>query len=147
MKFWNNAAHAVSWAFGHHETKIRFLLAGGFNTIFGLAFYPLLMWTFGPHGLNYMVALIISQVICVIVAFVTQKTMVFRTRGNVISEMIKFSSFYMIYFVFVAAFLAIVVEIFHVNPILGQFCLSLAVIFISYFWHSRITFKHSKAQL
>lgn len=141
MSVWNAAVRMAVDRVRRHETKARFVLAGGFNTAFGLAVYPLLMWTFGHKGLNYMVALPIAQVASLCVAYMTQKTLVFRTKGNYFTEFIKFSAFYMGNFFIVAIILPILVEIFHQNPIFAQFILSLGVIFVSYFWHSRVTFR------
>ncbi len=141
MSSWNTALRMAVDLARRHETKARFVVAGGFNTAFGLAVYPLLMWTFGHKGLHYMVALPIAQIASLSVAYVTQKTLVFRTKGNYIREFIKFSAFYMGNFALIAIVLPILVEIFHQNPVISQFVLSLGIIFVSYFWHSRVTFK------
>ncbi len=128
-----------------HETKLRFLIAGGVNTAFGLAIYPVLMWTLGPRGLHYMAALVIAQIVSVLFAYGMQKLFVFRTRGDHGPELLKFSTFYLGYFVANAAALPFLVEIAHAKPVIAQFGLSLGVIAGSYFWHSRITFRdHGK---
>jgi putative flippase GtrA len=88
-----------------------------------------------------MVALPIAQVASLSVAYLTQKMLVFRTRGNYFREFIKFAAFYMGNFFIIAIILPVLVEIFHQNPIVAQFILSLGIIFVSYFWHSRVTFK------
>lgn len=124
-----------------HETKARFLVAGGINTVFGLAIYPALFLTVGRQGMHYMVVLVISQILSITFAYGTQKFLVFRTKGNYLSEIGRFSLFYLSYFAVNLLALPFLVEIVHIGPIVAQFIFSLAVIVSSYFWHSRITFR------
>ena len=124
-----------------HETKARFLVAGGMNTVFGLAIFPILMWTLGPLGVHYMAVLVICQIPSITFAYCTQKILVFRTKGNYLSEFRKFCLFYLYNFLINLAALPFLVEIVRVNPIVAQISYSLVVIVTSYFWHSRITFK------
>jgi putative flippase GtrA len=134
------ATDAARWV-RPHQTKARFLAAGALNTALGLAMFPTLMWTLGPRGFHYMVVLVISQVICVTFAYSTQKVLVFRTKGNYISEFGRFILFYVQLYLVNLAVLPFLVEIVHIRPIIAQFCFSVPVIVTSYFWHSRITFK------
>ncbi len=141
MTKWRSAVREAIRLVRAHETKVRFLAAGGLNTAFGLAIFPILMWTLGPRGLHYMVALIISQITSILLAYTTQKFLVFRTRGNYIVEFGKFAIFYLSYCLVNLAVLPLLVEIGRINPIVAQFCFSLLIIVTSYFWHSRVTFK------
>ena len=141
MPRWTPAMRAAERWIRPHETKARFLAAGAVNTAFGLGIFPVLMWTLGPRGLHYMGALAVSAITSVLLAYITQKTFVFRTKGNYISEFRKFLVFYLSYFAVNLVALPFLVEIVHIRPIIAQFCFSLAVIVTSYFWHSRITFK------
>jgi putative flippase GtrA len=123
-----------------HETKLRFLCAGGLNTLFGLAAFPVLMWTFSSEALHYLVILTIAQVLSVLFSFVTNKFLVFRTRGNYVAEFLKFGTFHGIYFLANLAILPLFVELLGIPPIWAQFAFAGGVIVTSYFWHSRITF-------
>lgn len=60
---------------------IRYLLAGGWNTLFGIGVYALLFRLFG-EAVNYLVLLIPANIIAVTGAFLTYKYIVFRTRGG-----------------------------------------------------------------
>jgi putative flippase GtrA len=71
---------------GQPGKKVRFLLAGLFNTILGLITYPALYFLTAPLKLHYLTILIISQVICVSIAFLTNKFLVFQSSGNVLLE-------------------------------------------------------------
>ncbi|MGN7292448.1 GtrA family protein [Rhizobium sp. SAFR-030] len=124
-----------------HDTKLRFLAAGGLNTLFGLATFPVLMWTLTSLAKHYLLVLTIAQVLSVCFSFLTSKFLVFRTSGNYLAEFGKFITFHAVYFLANLAALPVIVELLGVPPIWGQFAFAVAVIVTSYFWHSRITFQ------
>lgn len=124
-----------------HETKLRFLFAGGLNTLFGLAAFPILMWTFSSEAVHYLVILTIAQGLSVLFAFLTNKFLVFRTSGQYLAEFLKFGTFHAVYFLANLAILPLLVELLGLSPIWAQFAFAGAVIITSYFWHSRITFQ------
>lgn len=124
-----------------HETKVRFVLAGALNTVFGLAIYPLLMWVLAPRALHYLVVLTIAQSLGILFSFVTTKFLVFRTRGRYISEFGKFVTFHLGNFAVNLLALPILVEFAKIPPVWAQLFFSFVVIVSSYFWHSRITFR------
>ena len=126
------------------ERPFRFLLAGGLNTLVGLAFYPLLLWAVPILHTHYLIALGIAQAFCLCFAFVTYKLGVFRTRGNVLSEFFRFSSFYLINYALNWLALPLLVETGGVPPMIAQTGFTLLVIVGSYFWHSQLTFRQSE---
>lgn len=127
-----------------HRRKIDFLLVGGINTTIGLGAFPVLYFLAKPYKLHYMIVLVISQIFCVTVAFFTNKHLVFRTRGNYLSEYLKFSTFYSVYFVINLAVMPLMVEIAGMNPVISQVFISIGIIVSSYFWHSKVTFVSDK---
>lgn len=129
---------------GRHQTKVRFLLAGALNTAIGLAVYPALYFLAAPLRLHYLTILVISQVVCVTVAFLTNKFLVFRTSGNYLRESGKFVLFHLSYFLVNLAALPALVEFAGMNPVWAQTLFAVLVIVTSYFWHSRITFSSTK---
>src|SRR5579863_7087858 len=69
---------------------LRYLLVGGFNTIFGYAVFAVLNWLFlkiSPYG--YLYASGFGSVITISVAFLGLKWFVFKTRGNYLQEWIR----------------------------------------------------------
>jgi putative flippase GtrA len=69
---------------------VRYVLVGGFNTVFGYAVFALLNWLFrglGPY--NYMYAAVLANFIAISVAFLGYKWFVFRTRGNYLMEWLR----------------------------------------------------------
>jgi putative flippase GtrA len=68
----------------------RYIVVGGFNTVFGYGLFVLLTWSFkGLGSYNYMYAAVIANVIAISVAFLGYKWFVFRTRGNYLIEWIR----------------------------------------------------------
>lgn len=128
----------------NHHKKFRFLLAGAFNTAIGLALYPALYLALRPLGIGYIWVLVIAQIICVSISFISNKYFVFKTQGNVKLESLKFFIFHSFYLVINLIVLPIMVEIIKLNPIFAQTFFSIFIITTSYFWHNHITFKKSK---
>lgn len=121
--------------------KLRFLAAGALNTTFGLAIFPLLMWALGAIPRAYLIALVISHPTSIVFAYLTNKHLAFRTKGNFFSEFMKFSTFYLLNFAANLAILPICVEVLRLPPIPCQLAFAGIVMLTSYFWHSQITFR------
>ncbi len=74
---------------------VRYLVAGGWNTVFGYGVFALL--THALSGLipyAYMVAAVLANVLAITMAYVSYKLVVFRTKGNYLREYLRF---YVIY--------------------------------------------------
>jgi putative flippase GtrA len=72
------------------EQFVRYVLVGGFNTVFGYALFAFLNWYFtrlGSYG--YMCAWAVTSLISLTVAFLGYKWFVFRTQGNYVAEYIR----------------------------------------------------------
>ncbi|MDB5701572.1 MAG: GtrA family protein [Sphingomonadales bacterium] len=131
----------LSVVLDRHIRTVRFAIAAGVNTAFGLTIYPLLLWTFSDLRHHYMVGLAIAQVTSLIFAFFVYKIGVFRTRANLLNEFSKFSSFYLINYAANWVALPLLVEIGGISPIISQFGFALILMAGSWFWHSKITFS------
>jgi putative flippase GtrA len=124
-----------------HQKKFRFLLAGIVNTAVGLATYPILYLILQPNGLGYVEILIVAQVICITFSFMTNKYFVFKSKGYLADEYIKFFSFHALYFLINMIALPVLVEWIKLNPMIAQSIFSIFIIVTSYFWHNSVTFK------
>lgn len=147
MGQWQSCLGKVRSLADQHQTKIRFLIAGAFNTTMGLALFPAIYFLAAPMKLHYLLILTISQVLCISFAFLTSKFLVFQTSGNYLRETGKFLTFHLTYFMVNLAALPALVEFVGMNPVLAQTLFAVLVIVTSYFWHSRITFSSSKVML
>lgn len=130
--------------FYQHERKVRFVIVGGINTLVGLSIYPTLYIVLKPIGFSYLEVLFLAQVICITFAFFNYKYFVYKTRGGIKKEYIKFFMFYGFFFILNLFFLPLMVEVININPIISQTFFSLFVTATSYFWHTLITFKNVK---
>ncbi len=124
-----------------HQVKVRFLLAGLLNTLVGLATFPIFYFMLSGYALHYLVVLCISQAVCITFAFVTNKFLVFRTKGNYVPEFLRFLTFHLSYFTANLVALPLMVNLFSMNPVIAQSLFAIMIIVSSYFWHSRITFS------
>jgi len=69
---------------------LRYLLVGGFNTVFGYGIFALLNWLFTGMGrYSYIYATLLASLIALTVAFLGYKWFVFRTHGNYLAEWIR----------------------------------------------------------
>ncbi len=128
------------------ERPFRFIVAGVINTAVGLSFYPVLLWTVPLFRQHYLVALGISQAVCLCLAYTIYKFGVFGTRGNVTREFSIFSSFYLFNYVANWAALPFLVEVARIDPAIAQLGFNAIVIVGSYFWHSRVTFRSKRTE-
>ncbi len=69
---------------------VRYIVVGGFNTVFGYGVFASLTWSFrGLGSYSYMYAAVLANVIVISVAFLGYKWFVFRTKGNYLMEWIR----------------------------------------------------------
>jgi putative flippase GtrA len=69
---------------------VRYILVGGFNTVFGYGLFALLNWSLRGLGrFSYMYAAVAANFIAITVAFLGYKWFVFKTRGNYVMEWIR----------------------------------------------------------
>ena len=66
---------------------LRFLFIGGFNTGFSYMVFCLILYMAG--GKNHQLCLALQWILTSIVSFMTQKYLVFRSKGNVVGEYLK----------------------------------------------------------
>lgn len=125
-----------------YDKKLSYVLVGIINTVFGLTLFPILYYCFPSMRTHYVILLSISQVACISSAFLTNKFLVFRTKGRYFFEYLKFSSVYVLYFIANLLLLPFLVNITKYSPMILQTIISLSVFLTSYFWHSNITFTN-----
>lgn len=136
------------WIFlKQHQKKVRFLIAGGANTAFGLAAYPIIYLVAEPLGVGYIKSLLLASIISISFSFLTSKYYVFKSKGNLKKEYAKFFIFYGFYLCINLICLPFLVEVVSLTPIIAQTLFSVFIIITSYFWHNHITFKNAKENI
>jgi len=134
--------------FSRHQVKIRFVLVGIWNTLFGYGLFCILDTAFSAAAmagyLAYMPALVISHVLSIINAFIFHKYITFKSavRGlEVLLEFMRFSLTYAFSFCLSLLLMPVLVEVLHVRtkPAAGMIVMVCTV--LSYLGHSRFSFS------
>lgn len=118
---------------------LRYLLVGGWNTVFGMGVYAVLYRALGAH-VHYLALLIPSNVLAITNAFVCYKLIVFKTRGHWLRE---YSRCYVVYggmMLLGAALMVALVEWMRIPPV-GANCLCIvATTVVSFVAHRLYSF-------
>lgn len=122
--------------------KLRFLLVGGFNTVFAYAIFAAL---YELAGLNYNLALIIQYFITVNFSFVTMRYYVFQSQGILKYEYIKAISVYVGIYFFNAFVLNVLVQILDLYPLFGQALYLIISTILTFILHKYFSFRVKKA--
>jgi putative flippase GtrA len=128
--------------------EVRFLAVGILNTVFGyvifLSLYTLGSAVFQKRYIAYMAAIILSNVIATIIAFVLHKYVTFRSpaRGRKIPiEFLKFCTTYLVTFFLSIILLPVLVEVGKTSPKIAAAFVIIICTIISYLGHSRFSFR------
>jgi putative flippase GtrA len=130
---------------------LRYLLVGGWNTLFGYAAFATLVALFVPrinHG--YILAFLLSNLISITVAYFAYKFFVFRTQGNYLKEWLKCLTVYGVGIIPGLILLPILVAalhyIFHLDRsgpyVAGAVLLAFSTIY-NFIGHRRFSFRSS----
>jgi putative flippase GtrA len=117
----------------------RFLITGGWNTVFGVGIYVLL-YEWLHEYVNYLVLLIPSNILAITNAYICYKLFVFKTRGNVLREYFRFYVVYGGTMLLGFLIMFILVDGCALSPITSQFfCVAITTV-CSYISHRRYSF-------
>ncbi len=125
---------------GKYREKISYLIVGVWNTIFGFGLFSFLYFLLS-NILSYGIILAISYVISVTNAFYLYKYFVFKSKGSIWKEYIKFSSVYLNIYLINLCLLYLLNLIAFNNIYYGQAISVSIIMLISYFSHKKFTFK------
>lgn len=129
---------------------IRYVLVGGFNTVFGYGVFALLNWSFQRLGsFAYMYAWLVANVIAITAAFLAYKWFVFRTRGNYLIEWARCFGVYGSGMAFGAVALPVTVTLLRRtlhNPQLAPYVavalLTVVTVVLSFLGHKNFSFRN-----
>ena len=131
-----------------HNIKVKFVLVGIWNTIFGYITFILLDMLFESifesRQLAYMLAMIIARPIAITNAFIFHKYVTFKSdvKGlGVIWEYFRFFLTYLGTFALALVLLPFLVEVIGFHPRIGAAVIVIMTAIVSYFGHSRFSFK------
>lgn len=126
-----------------NHQKIRYLTIGAWNTAAGFGIFALLYLALGQH-FGYLIVAILSHLLAVTQSFVTQRRFVFRSTGNLQAEYIRFHLTHLGSLAIGLGMLSLMVEVFHLSPLIAQGIITVLVVIFSYFVHQHFTFRKAK---
>ena len=133
---WGLYKNIENWWFKLNQ-KLRFLLVGGFNTVFAYMVFALL---FAIVGLPYLLALIVQYFITINVSVLTMRYYVFESKGDFWSEFCKAWSVYIFMFVFNTFALSFFVEICKIEELYAQALYLIISTIFTYLLHKYFSF-------
>ncbi|MBE6450517.1 MAG: ChbG/HpnK family deacetylase [Alphaproteobacteria bacterium] len=133
---WGIYKKIESWWFKLNQ-KVRFVLVGGFNTVFAYMVFALL---FALIGMPYLWALIVQYFITINVSVLTMRYYVFKSEGDFWSEFCKAWSVYIFMFVFNSLALSFLVEICRLNELVAQALYLVVSTILTYILHKYFSF-------
>ncbi|MCH7741928.1 MAG: GtrA family protein [Proteobacteria bacterium] len=127
-------------AIARHWTLIRYLIAGGYNTVFGFAVFTGLFFLL-ESDLHYLGIAILTQIISITNSYIVYRVFVFKSRGRIINEYFRIYIVYGISFILGIALLTLLVEFAGLHPVLAQFFVIIITVIVSYIGNRRFTFN------
>ena len=120
--------------------KVRYLCAGGWNTLFGYGLMVVLYECLNAHF--HLVAIaVLSSFISISMSFLTYKVFVFRTQGSWINEWVRSFVVYGVASLFSILLLWLFVDLLGFNIYFSQAVSMILVVSASYLGHARFTFN------
>jgi putative flippase GtrA len=128
---------------------VRFLIVGGWNTVFGVGFFT--GFYLVAHGvIGYAAVLTISQVVAILQSHLTQRYLVWRSRGAYFRELARFSVLYIVTYFVNLGLLALGVDYFGFAVLPTQWTITALLIFPTYtfqrVWAFRVETQESVAR-
>jgi putative flippase GtrA len=119
--------------------KLRFLIVGGWNTLFGyLSFYVL--YLLAAEHLHYLIIAVIAHFVAVTQSYVMQRRLVFRSDAPVPGEFLRFNASLIGTLLFGLLAIYLLVEAAALSPLVAQAIVILTSVILSYVLHSRLSF-------
>ena len=126
-----------------NSQKIRYLLAGIWNTLFGY-FLGVGVYVWIGHKIHIILISIFCNVIAISMAFLAYKLFVFRTPGEWIGEYLKMYLAYGFTAIIGILLTWVFVDLLDINIWITQAIVLIFLFIISFFLNKNFTFKGSK---
>jgi putative flippase GtrA len=125
------------------DQRVAFLVVGGFNTANGFAMFVLFHLLLGDGFAHYMTTLVASHVVAVTVAFFLHRRFVFRVRGHLLLDAVRFEAVNLGALALNAVLLPLFVEVAGLDVLVAQLVAGVAVVLTTWFGHSLFSFRRS----
>ena len=119
---------------------IKFLVTGAWNTAFGVLVY-IVLYEGLKQWVNYLVLLIPGNILAITNAYICYKLFVFKTRGNILREYLRFYVVYGGAMLLGFVLMFVLVDGLKLNPVAAQvLCVPISIVF-SYCSHRNYSFR------
>lgn len=129
------------------DERVRFVLVGGFNTVFGYALFAGFELLLGAYT-GYLVSLYVSFAIATMVAFILHRHFTYRVTGtgNIAVDFLRFMGVYLISLLINTAALPLLVEVVGIPVLIAQALIVVITTLVSYFGHKLFSFRRAKVK-
>ena len=135
----------VKELFNKYKEVINYLIFGVLTTLVNYVSYLILAKVF---NVNYLASTVISQIISIIFAYVTNKLFVFEskttTTKELIREMVSFFGFRGISLLLDMAFMYIFVDVLKLNDVIMKLVSNVLIVIANYVFSKLFVFKKEK---
>ena len=125
--------------------KLRYLIVGGWNTAFGFGSFALIYLLLG-HRLHYLAIAVGAHVIAVTQSFLTQRTLVFRSRAAWAPEYLRFHVSLLGLLAAQMVAMPILVELLGFSPPVAHALWLMVAVVSSYVVHRSFSFRRGRSQ-
>ncbi|MEE3063117.1 MAG: GtrA family protein [Actinomycetota bacterium] len=131
------------------DQRVAFLLVGGINTVVGFGLFVACSVTVGHlvdrqfgSVAGALMTVTISHILSVLFAFVMHRRLVFRVRGHVLRDLVRFESVYLTTFGLNAVALTALVEL-GVQRVAAQAIVFVPILLLNYVGHRFFSFRRT----
>jgi putative flippase GtrA len=121
--------------------QVRFVLAGGYNTLFGYLSFVVLFSMLG-HTLHYLLIGLMANVVAVFSAYLVHRFFVFQFQDGWANSFLRFYASQLVSMAFGMCLLYALVQFARAKPVIAQAIVTLASTAVSYVLHRFYTFRH-----
>ena len=121
-------------------TQVRYIVVGGWNTVFGLAVFAALWWLL-ESVIGYGVILLVCQVIATVQAHWAQRRFVWRSEAQFWPELMRFSMVYVAAYFANLGLLALCVEVIGWPVLQSQVAVTILMVVVTYSINKAWTFR------
>ena len=120
--------------------EVRYLIVGGWNALFGPGCFLSCYWLLRAY-VHYMIIYVVTSVLAITVAYVLYKYFVFRTRGDILREGLRFFGVYGVSMLFGLVSLPFCMEVLRLNVFVSQLIIMAVTVVGSFFCHKHFSFR------
>ena len=122
-----------------YEEIINYLIVGGMTTLVSISIYALFTKCF---HVNYMIANVISWIISVLFAYITNRIFVFKSKSeNIVLEIYQFFKYRIFSFLIEILLMYIFVELINIDDMISKVIVQIIVIVFNYVFSKLFVFK------